>query len=50
MNTNIRRSAASHTPYLRGKPASEWIDALSTRRRAREQVSDRSLPPSEGLS
>jgi hypothetical protein len=36
MDTNIRHRPIGHPAYLRGKPASEWIDAIAKRRRPRE--------------
>jgi hypothetical protein len=38
MATTIRHTTLSHIGYLRGKPASEWIDAISKRRRPREHT------------
>jgi hypothetical protein len=35
MNRNVRHRPFRHAAYLRGKPASEWIDAISKRRRPR---------------
>lgn len=41
MDTNIRHRPA----YFRGRPASQWIDALSRRRLSREHApSDHPLP------
>jgi hypothetical protein len=50
METRTRYSAAGGTAYLLGRPASRWIDALSTRRHAPERAPNRSLPASEGRS
>jgi hypothetical protein len=40
--TTIRYASTSRTPYLRGKPASTWIDALSRRGRASKRPLARS--------
>ena len=49
MDTNVRYSGANLIAYYRGRAATLWINAKSTRR-AREQASDRSLPSDEGRS
>jgi hypothetical protein len=36
MDTNSRHRPIGCPAYLRGKPASEWIDAIAKRRRPRE--------------
>ena len=38
MATTIRHTTVSHIGYLRGKLASEWIDAISKRRRPCEHT------------
>lgn len=50
MQTTTRYASAGGTAYLLGRPASRWIDALSTGRRIRERAPDRARPPSEGRS
>jgi hypothetical protein len=50
METTTRYASAGGTTYLLGRPASRWIDALSTGRRARERAPDRHLPANEGRS
>ncbi|HET6953279.1 MAG TPA: hypothetical protein VFI47_23060 [Acidimicrobiales bacterium] len=46
MDTNIRPRAARRIAYFRGRPASQWIDALSTRHGARgNDPSYRPAPP-----
>lgn len=36
MEINVRHRPFGSPAYLRGKPASAWIDALAKRRRPRE--------------
>jgi hypothetical protein len=48
METSIRYASAAGPAYLLGRPASRWIDALSSGRRARPRASDRPLPTDEG--
>jgi hypothetical protein len=36
MDTYVRHRPFGRVAYLRGKPASEWIDAISKRRPPRE--------------
>jgi hypothetical protein len=36
MDTSVRHRPFGRIAYLRGKPASEWIEAISKRRRPRE--------------
>jgi hypothetical protein len=38
METIVRHRPSGRIAYLRGKPASQWIDATSKRRRHREQA------------
>lgn len=43
MDTDVPHARSGRIAYLRGRPTSEWIDAISKRRRTREHP-----PPANG--
>jgi hypothetical protein len=45
MDTDVPHPRFGRIAYLRGRPTSEWIDAISKRRRTREQPPPASRRP-----
>jgi hypothetical protein len=45
MDTYVPHPRFGRVAYLRGRPASEWIDAISKRRRTREHPAPASPRP-----